>query len=241
MVFYQIDPFRILQIYFIQGFLFAFFLYLAYKILKFKKKRLNKVFSRFYIFSSIGVVINFIYAPLQIEGFETIVLVLNFLTNFFIVYSLTFFLVFLLILLKSEKIITLKRELAIEIVYGVIFFSLIFFLPFGGVQINESTNWKPVYSTPFYIYLTSALVLLLIIPILYLAFKVYSEFSDEVLKKKWQYFLFGIISLLVFMFGTFTANYLNIETFRTIWSIIGGILVLLGSYLVYYGVGKQIK
>ncbi|TXT61422.1 MAG: conserved membrane protein of unknown function [Promethearchaeota archaeon] len=237
----QIDLFRFLQIYVIQGFLLAIFLYLAYKILRYKKKRLNRVFSRFYISSSIGVLINFIYAPLQIQGFETVVLILNFLTNFFIVYSLTFFLIFLLILLRSEKFLTVRKELIIEIVYGIIFFSLIFFLPFGGVKIDASTNWKPVYSLPFYLYLTIILIIFMIIPILYVSFKIYNDFTDELLKKKWQYFLFGIISLIVFMFGTFTANFLNIEAFRSAWSIIAGILVLLGSYLVYYGVGKQIK
>ena len=75
----------------------------------------------------------------------------------------------------------------------------------------------------------------------YFSAKIYKEFKDEQVKKKWRYFLIGLACFYVFGFGTLLSNTLNIQTIRTIWSLIGLVLVILSPYLMYYGVGKQIR
>ena len=73
------NPMRIITIYVAQGLVVAWFAYLAYKILKRDRKRLNVIFAGFYISAVIGLIFNFIYGPLAHEG---TILVLSYLTYF---------------------------------------------------------------------------------------------------------------------------------------------------------------
>ncbi len=237
MTLYQMSTTRIITIYVAQGFMCLFFLFLAFKILRRDRKRLNVIFSGFYISSAIGFIINFIYAPLT-EG--SVVLMLNFLTNFFIFYSSIFIVVFNLILLKSEKAITTRKQLIILIVYGIAMFSMIGFLFYPGYGVTFNENWSPIWSLPFFLYLV-AIETIGVIPALYLSFQIYKKFEDEVIKKKWKFFIFGFCSIVIFMYGIFISNYLDIAIFRTIIGVVGLILALLGAYLMYYGVGRQIE
>ncbi len=239
MVLLQLTPTRILIIYIAQGAVFAFFLYLAFKILGRDRKRLNVIFAGFYITPAIGLFINFIYGPLTDEG---IVLFLNFLTNFGIFYAPIFMVVFELILLKSEKVITPAKQILILIIYAIAMFCMFFFLliPGYGVEINAGTNWSPKWYPPFFIYLV-IIESLAIVPSIYLALKIYAKFEDALLKKKWRYFIFGFLFLVIFMYGIFVSNYLADSTFRLIMGSISIILAISGGYLMYKGVGQQLQ
>ena len=147
MVFFELTATRAFTVYGAQGILFAFLLFLAYKILKRDRKRLNIIFSLYYLFIVIGVLINFVYAPLEED---TLVRILNFLTNFFIFGASIFLVVFELILLKSEKFITLPKQLLIVLVYETAMFCMIFFVfvPEWGVTLNPTT-YAHIWSIPF--------------------------------------------------------------------------------------------
>jgi len=240
MVLFQLTPTRFITIYIAQGSICAFFIFLAYKILRRDTKRLNLIFSGFYLSSSFGLIMNFIYGPLTDVN---LVLILNFITNFAIFYSLIFLVVFDLILLKSEKVMTNFKQLAILIGYGALMFGMFFFLflPEPGVTMNPSTNWSPVWSVPFFIYVATIETVGALIPILYLNFRIYKRFEDETLKRKWKSFHVGFISLAIFMYGIFISNTLNISIVRTITGLIGLILAILGGYLMYKGVGRQLE
>ena len=67
------------------------------------------------------------------------------------------------------------------------------------------------------------------------------NFEDVDLKKKWRLFILGLIALIIFMYGIFISNTLNIQIFRNVMGIIGIILALVGGYLMYSGVGRQLK
>lgn len=233
----MVDTTRILTVFVAQGLVFAFFLFLAIKILKRDTKRLNIIFSGFYIFVIIGSFINFIYVFLT--DIPTI-LILNFITNFCIFYSPIFLFVFNLILLKSEKVITTSKQLIILIVYGIAMFCMIIFLftPTPGVTLNVTLS--PVWSIEFFIYVL-IVESVLIIPLLYLSFQIYRKFEDANLKKKWKFFIFGLCTLIIFMYGIFVSNTLDEATFRMIILGIGVILGLAGAYLMYFGVGRQIE
>lgn len=228
---------RIITVYVAQGFMCLFFLFLAYKILKRDRKRLNIIFSGFYISPAVGFIINFIYAPLTIGS---VVLMLNFLTNFFIFYSSIFIVVFNLILLKSEKAITTRKQLIILIAYGIAMFSMIVFLFIPGYGVYFNPNWSPVWSVPFFLYVV-AIETIGILPALYLSFQIYKKLEDELLKKKWKFFIIGLCLIFVFLYGIFISNVLNIDIFRTIIGVVGLILALVGAYMMFYGVGRQIE
>lgn len=229
---------RVITIYVAQGLVFATFLYLAIRILRRDRKRLNLIFSGFYLAPVVGFIINFIYAPLTDVN---IIVVFNFLTNFGIFYAPIFLLVFELMLLKSEKVITIMKQNLILILYGILMFCMVFllFIPGYGVTINPLT-FSPEWSLPFFLYLI-LVESIAIVPIAILAFQIYNKFEDEVLKAKWRFFIFGFFALVIFMYGIFVSNYLGLATFRLIMGIIGIILGIIGGFMLYKGVGQQLE
>ncbi len=240
MVYFQLTPGRIITVYIAQGVIFLVFLYLAIRILLRDRKRLNVIFAGLYISPAIGLLINFIYAPMTDEF---IVLILNFFTNFGLFYAPIFIVVFDLILLKSEKVISTSKQLIILFIYGIAMFSMVFllFIPGFGVTINPGTNWSPVWSLPFFLYVVFIETIGALIPSLYFSFQIYKKFEDEVLKRKWRFFIFGFIALMTFMYAIFISNFLGDPTIRLIIGIMGLMLAILGGFLMYFGVGKQIE
>ncbi|MBD3193705.1 MAG: hypothetical protein GF317_01520 [Candidatus Lokiarchaeota archaeon] len=239
-ILFELSITRIITVYFVQGALFVFFLYLAFKILSRDKKRLNIIFSLFYICEAIGIFVNFIYAPITVEE---VVKVLNFLTNFFSFFAPIFLLIFNLILLKSEKVINEKIQLVIITSYGVALFMMLVltFIPGVGVNMNAANNFTPHWELPFFIYVTSVFSAFSIIPTVYFSYKIYRQFQDEKLKKKWKLFILGCIALYGFIYSLFISNTLNNETFRLIFAVYGLILSISASLLIYNGVGRQIE
>lgn len=230
---------RILTVYVVQGLLFIFFLYLAYRIIKRENKKLNYIFSAFYIFEAIGLFINFIYAPIAITS---VVKVLNFLTNFFTFYAPIFLLVFILILLKSEKAITSKIQLIILLVYGIVLFSMIFiaFIPELGVTIH-SPSGTPQWGLLFFLYVVLAVTIFSTIPTLYFSWKIYMQFADQKLRERWRYFLYGCIVLYIFLYSIFINNTTDPNSLvRDLVPIIGLFLTISASVLLFYGVGKNL-
>ena len=236
------EPMRIITIYVAQGLVCAWFAYLAYKILKRDRKRLNKIFAGFYLSAVIGLIFNFIYGPLAHEG---TILVLSYLTYFGVFFSPIFLVVFDLILLKSEKVITAFKQLLLFIGAGIFMFCMIFFIitPGAGVTLNESTEWSPEWEWPFFLYLAIGEAVFLLLPIFYFSLQIYKKFEDEQLKQKWKFFFYGYCALIVFMYGIFISNFLaslNINV-RTVMGVIGIIAGISGGYLMYIGVGRQLE
>ncbi|MFX1419811.1 MAG: hypothetical protein ACFE9N_12910 [Promethearchaeota archaeon] len=240
MVLYQLeDPIRILTIYVAQGLVLVVFAYLAFRILKRDRKRLNLIFSGFYISAAIGIIFNWIYGP--IANVE-VVLILNYFTNFGVFYSPIFFVVFDLILLKSEKVITTTKQVLILLGFGIYMFCMIFFVLAGaGWGVSFNVDWAPVWELPFFLYLVLGETFFAIGPLLYLSFQIYNKFEDQQLKKKWKYFILGVCALIGFMYGIFFSNFLDIKLVRTLMGAIGVILAIIGGYLMYNGVGRQLE
>ena len=233
------DLTRFFIVYIIQGIVFIICVFLAYKTIKRDRKRLNVIFGLFYALLAFGLFINFIYAPFDDAPF---VVYLNFITNYTVFLCPIFLVIFNLILLKSEKVITQKKQLTIMLIYGVIVFVTFFFL-FGentGVEMGPAPKYSPVWSLPFYIYAMIPFNLCWLIAI-YFAIQIYKKFEDQQLKKKWKFWVIGLVELLAFGDGNFTINLLNIDILRTLWGLVAFVLVLTGSYLLYYGVGKQLS
>ncbi|MHA1391655.1 MAG: hypothetical protein ACTSQT_05375 [Promethearchaeota archaeon] len=239
-MYFQLTPGRIITVYIAQGVILLVFLYLAIRILLRDRKRLNIIFAGLYISPVVGVLINFIYAPMTDEF---IVLILNFFTNFGFFYAPIFIVVFDLILLKSEKVISTSKQLIILFIYGIAMFGMVFllFVPGFGVTINSGTNWSPVWSLPFFLYVVFVETIGALIPSLFFSFQIYKKFEDEVLKRKWRFFILGFIALMAFMYAIFISNYLGDPTIRLLIGVMGLILAILGGFLMYFGVGKQIE
>ncbi len=242
MVFFQLEsPIRIITIYGAQMLVCLWDAYLVYRILKRDRKRLNFIFAGFYLFGVIGLIINFIYGPIPNVD---VVRVLNFLTNFFMYYSPIFFVVFELMLLKSEKYINTKKQLFILIGYGILMFCMIFFVlpgfiqPGWGVTLDE---WSPVWGISLFVYVICIESIFAVGPVLYLSYRAYHKFEDVQLKKKWKNFIYGFCAFMIFLYTIAISNFLNDSIFRTIAVGTGIICAIVGGYLMYIGVARQLE
>ncbi len=229
------DIARFIQVFLVQGLIGLFYLFIAYRILKRESKGLNLILSGAYLSVAFGVFINVIYAFILVES---VVHILHFLTYYLICLSLIFLLIFVLIVEKSDKVITPKIQLVLIITFGVLLLGL-WFIP-NGMIINASTDWKPEWSWPFLTYSFIVCSSIAIVPTTYYSIKIYLKFEYKELKKKWKYFLVGIFAYFFLYYGTSISNTLADPTFRLIWSL-ASLPALISLYFVYYGVAKQLK
>lgn len=226
---------RFIQVYVIQGLFAIFFLFMAYKIIRRGKKRMNLYLSSFYLFSGTGGVINMIYANIFEE---VIVIVLHFTTYYLFCFALVFVLVFVLILVKPTNMFGTKSQLFILAISAILLLGMLI-IP-NGIIINPSTNWKPNWSWGFLIYSVLICTFIFIIPTIYYSIRIYSKFENQRLKKKWRHFLIGLLAYFFLYYGTSLSNTLNNDDFRLIWSLIS-LPTLITLYLIYYGVGRQLE
>ncbi len=232
---------RIFTVYVAQMILCLWDAYLAYRILKRDKKRLNLIFAGFYLFGVIGVIFNAIYAPIDFGKYVEIVLALNFLTNFFLFFSPIFFVVFELMLLKSEKYINTLKQLLILIGYGIFMFCIILFPPTKEWGVTFNAKGSPVWGDPLFLYLIIGESIFAVGPVFYPSYRAYYKFEDEQLKKKWKNFIYGFGAYMIFLYTIFISNFLDIPTFRAVAGIIGIICAIVGGYLMYIGVTRQLE
>jgi hypothetical protein len=236
MVLYQFTISRIIQVYAGYGSIAAFFLYLAYKTLKQEKKRVNIIFSLMYIFTAIGLIVTFIYAPITIPE---VAIMLHYIAIYFIIFSTIFLLVFILTFLKTEEVFDTKKQYTLIIIFAILTF-IIFFIP-DGIEINESTGWNPHWSWPLFIYVAIIMTAISIVPSIYYSIKLYQKFEDDLLKNKWKFFIIGMCELYCVAYGTFLVHAINNPAIRTIFAPISLILSVSGAYLMYYGYAKKFK
>jgi len=235
MVFFQINIVRFLTVHIVILGMSIFCFIISLLVIKRGRKRLNYTFSGFYLCSGIAALINVIYAFLFVNP---AVLILHFITYYLFCFAFIFLLLFNLIIIKSEKLFSPDKQLIIIILYAALLLILAF-IP-NGLKIDQTTNWEPKYSLIFFCYAISIVSCIGIIPNIYLSIKIYKEFENESLKKKWKLYFIGMCIYFVIFYLTSLANYLSSQEYNLILSII-----LFTSFpailLVYFGVGRQLE
>ncbi|TFF97758.1 MAG: hypothetical protein EU547_03430 [Promethearchaeota archaeon] len=234
----NIDPLRFFMIYGIQltvgGILF---LIIALLILRRSRKRLNQIFAMFFISIALSTLFNVIYVPLRNP---LVVKALHLITTFFFAWAMVYLLLFNLILLKSKKMIDRKIQIASIAFWTAVLIGLAIIGFAGGVNIDVTTDWKPVWGQSFFIYEIVASMLLMFVPTIYFSSQIYQSFQNAELKKRWKYFLVGIIFYYFIWTGISIVNFLAIELVRSLWNII--LLSCFSAfYILYYGVAKQLE
>lgn len=232
-----------------QGFFVIYFSSIALQILRRKRQRLNLIFSGFFINIIIGNLLNMIYAPIPLH-LETIIMILHFLTVFFIFFGIIFILIVNMVILESTLVFSVKRQNMYILLYGCILFLGMLILviigmifddyenPLFGVVIDDKgyPRWGPIFFV-YVIFITSAFA---IIPIISTNWKIYHSFETKALKKKWLFYLIGSLGIFSIGYTISTSNLLGDELFRLIVSIFGISIIIWGS-LMYYGIGSKLK
>ncbi len=180
------------------------------------------------------------------------IVILNFLTNYFIFFGPIFLLIVNMIILESTLIYSVKRQNRYIILYGIVLFMGMLILvllgemfdnslePFLGIQIINGT---PKWGLIFFICVILIMSCFTIIPLIYTYFKIYFRFESKALKRKWLCYLVGFLGLTYILYSMCIYNLLDpIEdaNFRSIISIFS-ISVIIWGYLMYYGIGIKLK
>jgi len=230
----MVDLSRFIQVFIGEGIVLAFCIFFSYKILRKDRTRMKIAFSEFYIFISIGLILNVIYIALSDQF---IVKILNFLTNFCIFLAAIFLVNFCLLFYYTEEKFNLKKQVILIVIYSIVLFCMVF-IP-DGVTIDCSSGecTPPLWSIPFFLYIFIVLTIFTFIPISYYSIKILDKFDDEQLKKKWKYFIFGIMFLYAFLYGSLFSN--TPAFADVLWAPIGLVFAIIGIYLVYYGIAKS--
>ncbi len=230
----MVDLSRIIQVFIGEGIVLAFCIFLSFKILRKDRTRMKIVFAELYICIAIGLILNLTYIVLTDQ---IIVKFLNFLTNFSIFLAPIFLTNFCLIFFFTEEKFDMKKQVIFISAYAILLFCMIF-IP-DGVTIDCSSGecTPPLWSIPFFLYVFIALTAFTFVPIVYFSLKLLGKFEDEQLKKKWEFFILGLLCLYAFLYGSLFSN---TELFsNNIWAPIGLVCAIIGIYLVYYGVAKS--
>ncbi|MBD3211737.1 MAG: hypothetical protein GF311_03940 [Candidatus Lokiarchaeota archaeon] len=231
---------RVILTFVVQAILSLVFGYIAQSILRRKKNQLNKYFALFFIFLTVGNVINIIYVLIfAYSGLGDIVVILHLITNFFNFFGLGFLYVVNQIILKSAMVFSKKDIMRYLIGYGVILIvgSIIIQL-FDGVSMSSSGY--PVWSIYYFIFILSITIIIALIPIIISSFRIYQQLEGKEIKRRYLSFFAGILGLIPLLITIFISNYLNIANMRTIVSFVS-VSMILWVLLIYYGLRRRTK
>ncbi len=239
LIFLTID--RFITIYILQSLIGIFYVVIIYSLLHKREKITRKrvLFSLYYLLSCLGLTLNYIY------GFYHSYPLTNFL------YLLTIYLLYMALgiiavfvaeiyfeRVKKKRVIKCQ---SILLVFYAIFLSGIFFIP-RGVEISPTTSWKPVVSISLFIYSSTFLLADSLVFVFY-TYSVYRHFiktnQENIILKRWLMFIVGISLTFIFLGLTMFNHVLNNELFRQFWSLIGGIILVTGTILIWIGIGKK--
>lgn len=216
-------------------FIVILFFSLSGKILKRKLNSTTLTLSMLYILEATGFLLSvlFLFINTTLIGY-----ILYLIATFLILFGVIFLVIFIISLLNIDEIFLLKKKYIIICSYGlIIVFSL--FIP-SAITLNESTNWKPVFSWFFLIILYLILTIYTFLPTLYLSIKLYRSFNDKRLRKKLKYFFIGIIGMLISLYGLILYNTWHDSIYRLIWGVLVFFIVFPSGILIYYGIGQNL-
>ncbi len=235
----QIDLSRIFLIFVIDMMVAIFFLGLGWSILRRRRSRLNATFSGFYISIALGLLVNAAYIFInEIFKSEPLALFLYYISAFLIFYGPVFMVATNRILINSESAYSLKSELKLFLLYAFFLGFMVIFYLFHGIEFNESTDWRPVWSLPYFIYAIIIVTAFTTIPIIISIFKILRVMKDKIMKRRWIWLLIGLLGLFVYEYLAFLTFYLNTLFLRMISSLYA-ISVILWVWLIYKGVKKE--
>lgn len=217
-----------------QAFIAVVFIYLSYKVLKRHRTKISIICSMFFIPIACAFIINIIYLFLRIDP---IVYILYIIVIYCLLLAQIFLLMFNLNLLKSKFEFTKQKQLIFFLIYAIGCFVLLL-IP-GGITINESTEWRPMWSLFFSIIFAIVSTILFTIPTFVFSIRIYKSFEDDVIKKKWTYYLLGYLGLIFSFYSLIIYNTIEDPFIKLITSLLTIILVPSGV-LMYLGIGRQL-
>ena len=231
-IFQDTDFFRLFLINTVGLGISVFFLVLAATILRRNRSRLNLILCGFYISEAMGFIINAIFIHIQQDP---LIYILYFSSLYLLLFGQIFLVIFNLFLLKME----LKNEILayVIILYGILIFVILMFP--GGFNVNEETNWRPLWSWTFLFIVYIVMTCAIFIPFTYFTFRLYRNFEDKELKRKLQLWYIGFLGVAIALYGGFLWVTWDNLVFRTIWGACVPFIAIISGWLIYKAWGKR--
>lgn len=216
-----------------------YFSYFAYRLLKRAKNRSTYILSGYFITTALAYFLATISIFLTNTPFAYILYVVSL---YIFVFAYNFLINFSWLLTRlDEKSCNTTFYLRITLYAILSFYVIIIGILFNGVTLNASTGWIPTYSWFFLGFSWTYFLIFLIIPQLYLSFKIKSLYEGVVLKKRLNLFILSVflaflLAISLFLFNTWTENII----FKMIHMLIALVFGIYAAYLIYKGFGKEL-
>ena len=213
--------------------------YFAYRLLKRAKNRSTYILSAYFITTALTYFLATLSTYLVATPLSYFIYVISI---YCFVFSFSFIINFSWLLTKLDEKSCNTTFFIRVILYAILsLFVIIIGIPFNGITLNASTGWIPTYSWFFLGFSWTYFLIFLIIPELYLSFKILKVYRGIVLKRRLNLFIISVflgLLMLVFLFlyNAWTENVI----FRTVYLLIMPELGTYAGYLLYKGFGKEL-
>ncbi|MBD3256234.1 MAG: hypothetical protein GF383_14140 [Candidatus Lokiarchaeota archaeon] len=202
--------------------------------------RLNQIFALFYFSMMMAIFINAVYITFSDVHLETLATLLNITAFYFSCLAAGFLFLCISLLYKPSFMVKTKNQLLFIAFYGGILLYL-FFIEGGAkvVILDTGTQLAPVWNLLFVGYALSILIATLIISLL-MSVKVYRDFTDVSLAKRFKYFIIGTICFYYIPLGVSVSNLINITAIRIFFTFTASV-IFIGAIFIYYGIGVSLS
>lgn len=214
--------------------------YFAYKLLKRAKNRATYTLSSFFIL----LALSFLFASLSVLLSYTPFAYTFFITGiYFFFFTHSLFVIFTWLLVRLDnKFPHWKFYLGITF-YGIIS-SFVFWIGFflKGIRLDFSTGWVPIYSWLFLVVSWTLLFTFVIIPQIFLSFKLVKVFEGKVLRRRINMYIVSVFLELSIVFALFLYNtWIENAIYRIIYPSIFPIIGTIAAFLIYKSFGKELE
>ncbi len=214
--------------------------YFAYKLLKRAKNRSTYTLSAYFI----SAALTYFLATFSIFLVNTPFAYSFYVVSIYLfVFSFSFLINFSWLLIKLDEKTCYTKNVLRVILYAVSsLYVFVIAIPFKGITLNASTGWIPHYSLLFLVFSWAYFLIFLIIPQLYLSFKIWKVYDGIVLKRRLTMFIISVFLMMVlaislFVYYTIPDNII----FRIFHISIGIVFGISAAYLIYKGFGKELE
>ncbi len=228
------DLTRFIGVYITQLSIGIIFFILSIRILRRNKTLLSSLLSTFFLLQALSFFLIAFLFPIKIDPYSY----LMYMTSLYINLFSPIFLVFFLVKMIHFTAVKFRpKDYVIIILFALASF-LLLSVP-NGITYNEATGWRPKYSITFSLLFACFFTVILFIPSVFYASKIYKTFKDEALKKKYKYFIVGIVCYAIAFYGVIFFNTFGNTLFDLVWIIISLFLIPL-ELLVFYAIGANL-
>lgn len=231
---YNLRLIRILLLFSISAVVYS---YLGLKVIIRKNDKYSRYLSAFYFSQLLVFIINIVYAFIFVDY---IVYYMYLALLYIGSIGFGFLLIFygMIFFEKHEYFHKWKSQACYILIYAVVLLG-IFLIP-ENVVINEGSDWKPVYSFHFMLYMIIVNLIMAGVPLTIISIKTYTSMKAPEIKRKYLSFWIALYLYFFVLIATIILNFLNMNSLNLLYFVIGSVM-LPSAYLMYYGLKMKIK